>query len=73
MGKAKSHHLRRILVLTRMLQMTKSRQTNQDSSRHVSDDSDEDSDEKSPIRGRSGQVEDQVDGQQGSLVSDRSK
>jgi choline-phosphate cytidylyltransferase len=56
-----------------ILQMTKSRQTNNDSSRHVSDDSDEDSDEKSPIRGRSGQMENQVDGQHGPLVSDRSK
>lgn len=55
------------------LQMTKSRQTNRDSSHHVSDDSDEDSDEKSPIRGRSGQMEDQLDGLHGSLVSDRSK
>lgn len=56
-----------------ILQMTKSRQTNRDSSRHVSDDSDEDSEEKSPIRGRSGQMEDQADGQHGSLISDRSK
>jgi choline-phosphate cytidylyltransferase len=53
--------------------MTRSRQTNRDSSRHPSDDSDEDSDGKSPVRGRSGQADNEVDGQHGSLASDRSK
>jgi choline-phosphate cytidylyltransferase len=38
-------------------QMTRSRQTNRDSSRHPSDESDETDDEKSPVRGRSGKVD----------------
>jgi len=57
--------------------MTRSRQTNQDS-RHGSDSSEEDSDERSPPRGRSGKVdeaeeEQQVDAQIESLMDENSK
>ena len=50
--------------------MMKSRQTNRDSSRHMSDESEEDSDEKSPIRGRSGQMGQEVDEQ---IIAERSR
>jgi choline-phosphate cytidylyltransferase len=57
--------------------MTRSRQTNQDS-RHGSDSSEEDSDERSPPRGRSGKVdkadeEQQVDAQIEAMMDENSK
>jgi choline-phosphate cytidylyltransferase len=60
--------------------MTRSRQTNQDS-QHGSDSSEEDSDEKSPRRGRTGKVdadsesvqERQVDAQIAALMGENSK
>ena len=50
--------------------MTRSRQTNRDSSRQPSSDSDEEEEEKSPIRGRSGKVDKEVVEQ---LMTERSK
>ena len=57
--------------------MTRSRQTNQDS-RHGSDSSEEDSDERSPPRGRTGKgdkgnEEQQVDAQIEALMDENSK
>lgn len=63
------------LLLTN-LQMTRSRQTDRDS-RHGSDSSDEDSDERSPPRGRIGKVnndeEQQVDAQIEAMMDENSK
>lgn len=58
--------------------MTKNRQTDRDSSRHASDESDEDSDGKSPQRGRMGQssardIENEVDKQIKGMIDEDSK
>ena len=57
--------------------MTRSRQTNRDS-RHGSDSSEEDSDERSPPRGRTGKVEggdeeQEVDAQIEAMMDENSK
>jgi choline-phosphate cytidylyltransferase len=57
--------------------MTRSRQTNRDS-RHGSDSSEEDSDERSPPRGRTGKVQDgdeehQVDAQIEAMMDENSR
>jgi choline-phosphate cytidylyltransferase len=60
------------------LQMTRSRQTNRDS-QHGSDSSEEDSDERSPPRGRTGKAdaaaneEQQVDAQIEAMMGENSK
>jgi choline-phosphate cytidylyltransferase len=57
--------------------MTRSRQTNRDS-RHGSDSSEDDSDERSPPRGRTGQLEEghqglEVDAQIEAMMDENSK
>jgi hypothetical protein len=53
--------------------MTRSRRVNRDGSRQHSDESDEESEGKSPVRGRSSQMEIEVDGQSEPMVAKRAK